>query len=205
MASVYVDVDDVLSDSAGTYLRIVAREFGKTATLADMVTFDLRRSFDLSEKEYSHLVEVAHRPEEILGMTPCPGALESLARWKRAGHTIHIVTGRPTHTLETSQQWLQDHAFPYDGFTIVDKYGRPDMDPKIALPLRELQKMSFALAVEDSATMAAFLAEELGRPVALVDRPWNQAAAVNGKITRCRDWKQIEATLDLLISDKEIV
>jgi uncharacterized HAD superfamily protein len=198
MAHVYVDVDDVLTDSAGTYLRIVAREFGKIATLADMVTFDLKHSFDLSDKEYAHLVEVAHRPEEILGMSPSPGALETLVRWKEAGHQIHIVTGRPTYTLETSQQWLRDHDVAYDSFTIVDKYQRSHMDPTIARPLSELKKMSFALAVEDSGAMAAYLAEELGTPVALVDRPWNQTAVVNGKITRCLDWDQIEATLEAL-------
>lgn len=201
MADVYVDVDDVLTDSAGTYLRIVASEFGKTASLADMVTFDLQRSFDLSTKEYAHLVEVAHRPEEILAMAPAPGALETLARWKAQGHRVHIVTGRPTHTWETSQQWLKDHAVAYDSFTIVDKYQRPDMDPNIALPLSDLHKMSFTLAVEDSASMATYLAEQLGTPVALVDRPWNQAAAVNGKITRCRGWDQIEATLETLTGD----
>jgi uncharacterized HAD superfamily protein len=199
MAHVYVDVDDVLTDTAGTYLQIVAEEFNKTASLADMVTFDLQQSFGLSEKEYSHLVTVAHRPEKILGMPPCPGALETLARWKQAGHHIHIVTGRPTDTLETSRQWLSDHDIAFDSFTMVDKYQRPDMDPKIARPVSDLKRMAFTLAVEDSAAMAAYLAEALAIPVALVDRPWNQAAAVNGKITRCRDWAQIEATLCALV------
>ncbi|MEJ2642953.1 MAG: bifunctional metallophosphatase/5'-nucleotidase [Desulfosarcinaceae bacterium] len=199
MAHIYVDVDDVLTDSAGTYLRIVADEFGKTATRADMVTFDLRQSFDLSEKEYSHLVSVAHRPEKILAMAACPGARETLARWRQAGHRIHIVTGRPTDTFETTRQWLSDHGIAYDSFTMVDKYQRPNMDPKIALPLSDLRKIAFSLAVEDSAAMAAYLAEEMAIPVALVDRPWNQAAAVNGNITRCHDWGQIEATLNVLI------
>jgi uncharacterized HAD superfamily protein len=203
VAHVYVDVDDVLTDSAGTYLQIVAEEFGKTAKLADMVTFDLQKSFDLSEKEYSHLVTVAHRPEKILGMAPCPGALETLARWKQTGHQIHIVTGRPTNTLETSQQWLSDYGVAYDSFTIVDKYQRPHMDPEIALPLSDLQKMTFTLAVEDSAAMATYLTEELAIPVALVDRPWNQTAVVNGKITRCRDWNQIEATLNALVGNTD--
>ena len=198
MAHVYVDVDDVITDSAGTYLRIVAREFGKNAALEDMVTFNLQHSFGLSDKEYSHLVAVAHTPEEILAMTPCPGALETLARWKADGHGIHIVTGRPTSTLETSQQWLRDHAVAYDSFTIVDKYQRPDMDPEIALPLSELQKQSFSLAVEDSAPMAAYLAEKMDTPVALVDRPWNRDAQTNGRVTRCRDWDQIDATLTAL-------
>lgn len=203
MAHIYVDVDDVLTDSAGTYLEIITEEFGKTATLADMVTFDLQQSFDLTEKEYSHLVAVAHRPEKILAMAPCPGALETLARWKQAGHQIHIVTGRPTYTLETSRQWLSDYGVTYDSFTMVDKYQRPDMDPKIALPLSDLQKMAFTLAVEDSAAMAAYLAEELSIPVALVDRPWNQTAVVNGKITRCRDWNQIGATLNTLVGNTD--
>jgi uncharacterized protein len=202
MAHVYVDVDDVLTDSAGTYLRIVAREFGKEATLSDMVTFDLQRSFGLSEKEYDHLVEVAHRPDEILAMAPSPGALETLALWAEQGHSVHIVTGRLTSTVETSQQWLKDHNVAYESFTIVDKYRRPEMDPDIALPLSDLQKMSFTLAVEDSASMATYLADKLATPVALVDRPWNRSAKVNGKITRCHDWDQIRATLDVLTLDQ---
>jgi uncharacterized protein len=168
-----------------------------------MVTFDLRQSFNLSEKEYSHLVKMAHQPEKILAMAPCPGALETLTRWKQAGHQIHIVTGRPTNTLETSQQWLSDYGVSYDSFTMVDKYQRPNMDPKIARPLSDLQKMAFTLAVEDSAAMATYLAEELALPVALVDRPWNQTAIVNGMITRCRDWHQIETTLNTLVDNTD--
>lgn len=147
-------------------------------------------------------MEVAHRPDEILAMAPCPGALETLALWAEQGHSVHIVTGRLTSTFETSQQWLKDHQVAYASFTIVDKYQHPEMDPDIALPLSELQKMSFTLAVEDSASMASYLAEKLATPVALVDRPWNQSTKVNGKITRCRDWDQIRATLNTLSRDK---
>ena len=61
-----------------------------------------------------------------------------------------------------------------DSFMMVDKYDRFETQNTIAVSLSELAEKSFYFGVEDSPTMARFLAEQMGVPVKLFDRPWNQ-------------------------------
>ena len=46
---IYVDVDDVISKTTDTYAGIIAREFGKHVRFEDVVTFDLKESFGLTD------------------------------------------------------------------------------------------------------------------------------------------------------------
>lgn len=192
MHPIYIDMDDVIAATVKSFIAIVEREFGRSVTNDQITDFDLKKSFDLSQSEYEHLFEVAHRPEEILGMDTIDGALETLTIWSEKGFRISIVTGRLTSTWESSLEWLSNHRVPYDEFTIVDKYDRPEMDPKIAISKEQLTSMSFSLAVEDSAAMAAFLSNHMDTPTALLDRPWNQDIDLNPNLTRYSNWQELQ-------------
>jgi uncharacterized HAD superfamily protein len=80
---------------------------------------------------------------------------------------------------------------PYHSFTVVDKYGRFTTEETIVVSLSELAARQFVFAVEDSPTMARYLAEQMNVPVKLFDRPWNQATVEHPKITRHNHWLEI--------------
>jgi uncharacterized HAD superfamily protein len=80
---------------------------------------------------------------------------------------------------------------PYHSFTVVDKYGRFGTEKTIAASLSELAARQFVFAVEDSPTMARYLAEQMKVPVKLFDRPWNRAIVEHPKITRHNHWFEI--------------
>lgn len=191
MQSIYVDIDDVLSKTGLALLNIIEREFGKKIAFENITGFDLKKTFDLTQKEYDHFFELAHQREELLKFKPIENSIETLSWWKNQGHQIIIVTGRPTSAYDFSLEWLAENKVPYHSFIIVDKYGRDNLDMNIAISLEQLREMKFDFAVEDSFKMAKFLSEEMNVQVALLSQPWNRDNELNEKITLYDSWTQI--------------
>jgi len=188
---IYIDMDDVVSKTTDTYTGIVEQEFGKQVLFEQIVTFDLRASFGLTENEFHYFFDLIHQPDHLLGFEPVEGSVDALVNWAHAGHCIEIVTGRPTSALEVSLEWLEKHGVPFDSFTMVDKYNRPGNDPAIAISKEDLCRRTYDLAVEDSREMALFLATTMGVPVALYDRPWNVQPINHERVVRCASWQNI--------------
>ncbi len=191
MKIIYVDLDDVLCETARQCLLIVEREFGKRVELEQLTTFDLGVSCSLTPSEREHLYRIMHEPEEILAIAPIPEAIDTLRDWLFAAYDIAIVTGRPPDTLEATREWLGQHNVPHASLMFVDKYGRFETEGTHAIGLEELQSHRYAWAVEDSLPMAHFLAEKMGLEVLLIDRPWNQSSSLPPNVTRHHNWKTI--------------
>lgn len=193
--TIYVDMDDVLCETARALLAIAEREFGKTIRYDQLNTFEVGEACGLENHEVAELFRLAHHPDELLGMAPIEEAVPVLQQWSGIGHEIAIVTGRPPPTYEASIEWLTRHRLPYHTFVMVDKYGRFATENTIGITLSELAAHRFSFAVEDSPAMAKFLAEEMKVPVALLDRPWNQMDGEHSLIARYRDWPEIAKAL----------
>ncbi len=193
--TIYVDMDDVLCETARGCLEIVERLFGKRVDYEQLTDFDLGNSCELSAEETAALYYIVHHPDELLKLQPVDGAISVLSQWIAAGFEIAIVTGRPPATYEPSLDWLAREQVPYHSFTVVDKYRRFTTEKTIAVSLSELAARQFVFAVEDSATMARYLAEEMKVPVKLFDRPWNRTAVEHPKITRHNHWFEIAELL----------
>lgn len=189
--TIYVDMDDVLCETARGCLDVVERLFGKRVAYEQLTDFDLGNSCALSAEETAALYHIVHHPEELLRLKPVSGAIEVLHQWMAAGFEIAIVTGRPPATYEPSLEWLAREGVPYNSFTVVDKYGRFTAEQTIAAPLSEFSTRKFMFAVEDSLVMARYLAEQMQVPVRLIDRPWNRATGEHPKITRHNHWFEI--------------
>jgi uncharacterized HAD superfamily protein len=193
--TIYVDMDDVLCETARALLAIVEREFGKTLRYEQLNNFEVGQACGLQPHEVTELFRLAHHPDELLGMAPIEEGVSVLKQWSQTGHEIAIVTGRPPPTYDASIEWLTRHKLPYHTFVMVDKYGRFATENTIGITLSELAARPFCFAVEDSPTMAKFLAEEMKVPVALLDRPWNQMDSEHSLIGRYRDWLDIAKAL----------
>lgn len=188
--TIYVDMDDVLCETARALLAIAEREFGKTIPYDQLNTFEVGEACGLESREIHELFRLAHHPEELLAMEPIEEATAVLKQWNDAGYEIAIVTGRPPSTYDVSRAWLTRYEVPHHDFVMVDKYGRFATDNTIAITLRELAERRFSFAVEDSPLMARFLATEMKVPVALLDRPWNQMED-HPLIIRHKDWPEL--------------
>ena len=192
MLPIYVDFDDVLSNTTSAFLKILKLEFGKSVNFEDIFSFDLKASFNLTDSEYEDFFHRVHQADVIMSFAPMEGAIGALEDWVRLGYQISIVTGRLTSAHEASLDWLAQHKVPYHSFTMVDKYSRETFDTELAVSMEEFSEMKFSLAVEDSAKMALHLSQKMGIPVALIDRPWNRTANFNHRISRYTSWYDIQ-------------
>jgi uncharacterized HAD superfamily protein len=197
-AAIYVDLDDVLSQTIRGLLVLLERRTGRRLAEDQVTSFDLGRCFGLTGPELEDFMRHAHRPEHLSALEPSPGAAETLGSWVARGHDVHVMTGRPPSTRRESRRWLERHGIPHTALRCVDKYGRADWyeDADPALSFAALRDYGFRLAIEDSLEIAVRLIEECGIPVLLMDRPWNRdlsrlgSRAVAG-LVRCRDWSEI--------------
>jgi uncharacterized protein len=195
-----VDLDDVLAETARLFLRIVAERFGRQAAFESLSTFHLGESLSLDAEELAVLLEVSHRAEVLAQIAPIPGAAQAPAAWRRRGHEVFIVTGRPTVTRPATLAWLEAQEMAFDELYFLDKYSAVySHAPTLlegSLQLGDLPGLELTLAIEDFPLTAEHLAGQLGLPVALFDRPWNRnapegARGETGSVVRCRTWQEI--------------
>jgi uncharacterized HAD superfamily protein len=199
---IYIDLDDVLCETARALTTLLERQFGKRVAFDDMFSFDLSVSFDLSADEYTRFMHLSHEPEVLSAFEPIPGAADALGELSDMGYEIAVITGRPPRTAADSEAWLRSNDITYHDLMFVDKYGREKggVSDSRSITLKQLSEMRFVYAVEDSGDMAAFLTGTMSQPVALLDRPWNRAYQFDGAksqnlIDRCLDWDAILANL----------
>ena len=174
MQTVYVDMDDVLCQTAQHFLTILEREFGKKFTFEQLTDFDVGEACEITAEEREELYRIVHQGEELLSIPPIPGAIDVLEQWSAAGYEVSIVTGRPPDTYEPSVQWLKKHGVPHDSILIVDKYGRFVPDGSGCISLEALMDHSFCWAV---------------------DRPWNRKDTNHELVSRHSDWIEIARAL----------
>lgn len=188
-------MDDVISKTTETYIRIAKEEFGKDVRFEDLNSFDLKASFGLTQNQFHYFFDLVHLPDRLAGYDVVDGAVSVLADWKAQGHIIEIVTGRPTSAKEVTLAWLGEKRVPYDAFIMVDKYNRPGNDLSIAITKTQLSQRHYDLAVEDSMDMALFLAGQMRVTTALIHRPWNLRCPSHDRVVRCQNWHQIQSML----------
>lgn len=196
MKRIYVDLDDVISRTTDTYSAIVEQEFGRQVRFEDLTCFDLKVSFNLTDREYRCFFDRIHQPDLLMNFEPVPGAKELMACWIDAGHRVDIVTGRPPSARDASQAWLDRQKIAYTEFIMVDKYNRTHGDHPGVISKAQLATCHYDLAVEDSLQTALFLADRMGVQVLLFNRPWNAGSALHPNIIRVDSWRQIAASLN---------
>ena len=198
---IYVDFDDVLCETARDLSRLAAELHGCRVAYDDIRDFNLRVAFGLDEIRYLQLMREAHAPGHLLNLAATPGAIETLAQWRRAGHEVEIVTGRPYATHAASRAWLARHGLEQIPLVHVDKYSRelaPDAcDWSRALTVAEFAQRHYDLAVEDAPVALRQLAAMPSCRVAIFSRPWNHGfPLITEHFTRCPDWAAVrEAAL----------
>jgi 5'(3')-deoxyribonucleotidase len=130
--TIYVDMDDVLCETARGCLEIVERVFGKRIAYEQLTDFNLGNACELSSEETAELYHIVHHPDELLRLKPVNGAIAVLNQWMAAGFEIAIVTRRHPATYEQSLDWLVRERVPYQSFTLV--INTDGLQPRKRLP-----------------------------------------------------------------------
>ena len=195
---IYVDIDDVLGRTIEGLIDLLETTHGRRVEVEAVRHFDLSKSFGLGEDEIRAFMERAHHDDALDRIAPSEGAVEVLADWADAGHSIRLVTGRPPSTNAASRRWLERHGFAHDALHHLDKWARPswNVEDLPAIRFEDLESIGFGFAVEDSLDTAVRLVEILDAPIALMDRPWNRevddlSPGTRERLVRCVDWSDV--------------
>lgn len=168
---------DVLSDAA-------RRRFGVELPYEEQFTWGITR---LREDQLACCVEETHADAAILAGRPYPQAVEIVNRWAAAGHFIHITSHRPQRAHAATEQWLRDVGLRFDElYCSFDKVAR-------------CAEIQIDLLIDDS-PINLVNALERGIAAATLIHPWNQDVCETEDVTAARDWPELAAALEPLLS-----
>lgn len=197
---IYVDIDDVLCETAVTLCAIAERDFGRVVPYNKMHTFDLQTVFSLSDAEMVRFREVSHTEEALASFPVSEGAVEGVRELVAAGHKVDIVTGRPASSHRGTEKWLAAAGLGDFVVTYVDKYGRagcfaanPGDPPTVTM--EELRARRYDVAIDDSPIVLAKLADWTDTRILVFDRPWNASFGLAPNMTRITSWADIVAQI----------
>ncbi|MEM7247804.1 MAG: hypothetical protein AAF533_20875 [Acidobacteriota bacterium] len=199
VATLYLDLDDVLAETTRALVELARREFDRDVAYEDLSSFDFRESLSFTEEELDAFFLRAHESEVVAKLPLMTGVSDVLQRWDAQGHRLEIVTGRPPATRASTEEWIESHSLPIATLRFADKYGRFNEQPG-AESLEQVLSSPPDLAFEDSLPVARHLAAH-GVPVVLVDRPWNQHDELPDGLVRCETWVEVEAIASRRLKD----
>src|SRR5262249_61681657 len=93
--TIYVDMDDVLCETARGCLAIIEQKFGRQVPYECLTNFDLGQACELGPEETAALYHIVHHPDELLKLEPIPAAIPVLKQWIAGGDGIADLAGRP--------------------------------------------------------------------------------------------------------------
>ena len=193
---IYVDIDDVLCETAATLCGLAEREFGRHVKYLDVRQFDLQKVFSLDDSEMARFRELSHSAHALASYPVTQGAVAGVRALVAAGHQVDAVTGRPASSHRGTEAWLEAAGFGDLPVTYVDKYGRagcfgqnPDDPPTVSMD--ELGERRYDAAIDDSPLALDRLADWRSTRVFVFDRPWNADYALAPNMVRASGWRQI--------------
>jgi uncharacterized HAD superfamily protein len=180
MAKIALDIDSTLHDYWPLLDGIARERFGVA------LPYDQQRDWGITALERDQLiacVEETHSEENILGAEPYPHAVETIERWHREGHWIHVTSHRHGRTRVATERWLDRIGLPYDDLHCsFDKVTR-------------CVELGIDVLVDDSPVN---LQRASGRGIvaATIVHPWNERLVESGEAIGAADWRTLGTKLE---------
>ena len=201
---IYIDFDDVLCETAKAFTILAKEMFGIDVPYRQVQFFNLKKTFDLDDRQYEELMNAGHLPEVLLNYEETQGASETINKWVDKGHEVFIITGRPFNSYEPSRRWLDEHKLERVPLYCVDKYGRETckQDFVYNMTLKQLYDMTFDFAIEDSPAAFEHVSHFKDCRIAVFNRPWNiHEELPDDRFVRCEGWKAIDDVFEGMAED----
>lgn len=175
-----IDIDSTLHHYWNLLSEAALRRFGIDLPYEEQLDWGITR---LRADQLHLCIQETHRDAAILAGEPYPQAVETVTRWRDAGHFIHVTSHRDPHTYDATAGWLAQIGLPYDDLHIShDKISRC-----VALGIE--------LLVDDSPENLAG-AIDRGIVVATISHPWNRELCEEEDVISAADWHGLDALLE---------
>ncbi|MBR1837389.1 MAG: hypothetical protein IJ783_08895 [Kiritimatiellae bacterium] len=177
MFKVYLDFDDVISETFVALSAFAKAEFGRTPVPDKQIHFDLRESLGIPDAEYGRFMDRFHA-EMLEDIPEMPGAAAAMRGWMENGAAEPVVvTGRPFSAHGASVRWLERRGLGAVQVLHVDKYARFGGETAGVVQFAALAGMGFRFAVDDAPAALDALCRAGFAEVVAFSRPWNAAWA----------------------------
>ena len=178
-----IDIDSTLHHYWDLLSAAARRRFGIELPYEEQLTWGITR---LRDEQLKLCIEETHSDEVILAGRPYPGAVETINRWHRAGHFIHVTSHRHDRAHGATERWLQEIGLEFDElYCSFDKVGR-------------CVEIGIDLLIDDSPVNLRH-AIDGGLHAATIAHPWNQDVCEEEDVVCGRDWEELAARLEPLL------
>jgi phosphoglycolate phosphatase-like HAD superfamily hydrolase len=180
-----VDIDSTLHHSWGQLEEVARRRFGVALPYAAQHTWSIDA---LTPAQLAECVAETHEPELVAAARPYAGAVDVIAGWRRAGHTIHVASHRAPAAHDHTAEWLHEIALPFDELRC--DYGKVGWAASAGI----------GLLVDDS-PVNLLQARAAGIVPATLVHPWNLELCEREGIACAGDWPALGDALASLLGE----
>jgi uncharacterized protein len=180
MARIALDIDSTLHHYWNLLDGLAQEHFGVRLPYEEQHGWGIER---LEPSQLKRVIEESHSDENIETAEPYPDAVETVGRWHRQGHWIHITSHRAERTREATTRWLDRIGMPFDDLHCsYDKVTR-------------CVELAIDVLIDDSPVNLEN-AREQGILGATIIHPWNAATVERDGAIGGRDWRDLAQQLE---------
>ena len=175
-----IDIDSTLHHYWDLLAKAAKRRFGIDLPYEEQVTWSIAQ---LRPEQLRACVAETHCESAILDAEPYPAAVETVRRWREAGHFIHVTSHRAAGAHDDTARWLERIGLPYDElYCSYDKVTR-------------CVEIGIDVLVDDSPVNLA-RAQEHGIVAATLLHPWNRYLCEEEDVVCAEDWPGLARALE---------
>ena len=175
-----IDIDSTLHHYWNVLSDAAKRRFGIDLPYEEQLDWGITR---LRPDQLRLCIDETHCDAAILSGNPYPDAVETVRRWRDAGHFIHITSHREPRAQDATERWLERIDLPFDELHCsFDKVGR-------------CVEIGIELLIDDSPQNIA-RAIESGITVATISHPWNRDVCEEEDVICAPDWPTLVERLE---------
>ena len=187
MARIALDIDSTLHHYWDVLERVARARYGVE------LPYEQQRDWGITALERDALVQCVretHSDDNIEAADPYPGAVETVRAWHGRGHWIQVTSHRREPAREATERWLRAIRLPFDDLHCsFDKVTR-------------CVELGIDVLIDDSPVNLAG-AREHGIVCATIVHPWNEEVVDREGVVGGRDWFELRAKLDPVLSTLE--
>lgn len=197
--TIAIDIDDVLSTNAASFIEYSNREFGTHLSVDDYQEH-WTEMWKVDQQESERRAREYHESGHIATYGTVEGARAALEELKKRYRLI-VLTTRRSSIIQLTKEWIEEH-YPgiFDEFIFTGFYDLPGAE-NATRTKGELAKAAGADYFIDDQPKHVISAARLGIPSLLFgEYAWNKTARVPDDVTRVKDWGEVLAYFARLTS-----
>jgi 5'(3')-deoxyribonucleotidase len=177
-----VDIDGVLADQVGAFLKIIEKEYGCNYHKSDVN----RAHWTFCGKDiWMEISRLLNDPEYVLAVPVIDGSQEAIQQLP--GQDVHVATARRPETEKATKQWLRTH------FPCLTEYHHARTGSKHVIP-------SDVLIDDFDLNIVEFVKSDPNRRGILFQQPWsiNDLGIENyaDQVYFCSGWQSVLRVID---------